>query len=496
MAGKDVEIVIGAKDLATRVLDGVNASTQRLQNSVVKASVIMTGAFAAFQTLKGVSDMFLEQVDAVDKLVTQSIKLGTTVNELEGYRFALESIANVDPSAADAMLTKLARTIGDAALKGEEADGAFKTLGLDLKSLANSSTTKAFETVVEALRKVENKTEQLALATKLFGRSGADLLPVIRDTAAAYDYAAAASKRLGVELSDIEIAQIQEADTALEEMQRAITGIVRSITVELVPAIAGFTSLIVDGSKELNPMLVWLKTFIEGWGLVAAFATDFVNSLTKRNAFEHGSAMGKYLDALREAELGFNKKVTALPPATTADVIASEAAIDIVTKKEAAEMAAVERIAEKEREEDMRTHDRFKKLQEDDLREIAKEKEAIQKSNADAARGILEDIDPLNRIKREIEEINELVRGGFLQGDIGEKAKLKLLQDDTEKPQQRQPLQAFESRLLTRVTTRTTDEKIAEHTKGALQKLKDIDAELKSQRKSSDDVLKVQQVGP
>ena len=195
----------------------------------------------------------------VDELAKSARAIGENTTQLQRFQFAVGEIAGIDGPAATTMLTKLTQRIGEASLGVGEAGENFKRLGLDVEKLKNMTPVQQFEQLAEAIRKVENPTEQVAHATKFFEESGAKLLPLLRATNEQYAESANQVDRLGASLSDIDVANIEAANDAINRVSTSVNGLLGNLAAtgglsQAIDALAGTVSFVgaLEGLKNVK----------------------------------------------------------------------------------------------------------------------------------------------------------------------------------------------------------------------------------------------------
>lgn len=242
MAANDVEIVVGAKDQASKILESIEG---RLETFGSRAKVISAGVAASVVAAFSVQQ-FKEQIDEVDELSKSARKLGMSVSELQKFRFAFSEIAGIDASQTDDMLTKLTVAIGKASFGNKEAAETFETLGLKADELAQVPLLQAYQKIAAALQNVDNESQKLVLSQKLFGKSATDIVHILNASTSEFKDSAQAAEDLGLTLSDFDAQQLEAVNDALGRAGNSISGLTRQLLVELSPTILeiaqGFTS--------------------------------------------------------------------------------------------------------------------------------------------------------------------------------------------------------------------------------------------------------------
>ena len=82
-----------------------------------------------------------------------------------------------------------------------------------------------FQDTIRALGEVENSTERSFLATRVFGRSGASLLPIVNAGAAGIAQLTQRFEELGGAMSDEAVAASAEAQDALADFDVVMTSL-------------------------------------------------------------------------------------------------------------------------------------------------------------------------------------------------------------------------------------------------------------------------------
>lgn len=145
----------------------------------------------------------LRTANAADALSKASQKAGVATEALSRLKYAAD-FSDVSLEQLTGGLGKLGKAMVDAATnKGSPASVAFRALGVSVTDAAGKmrDTDAVFVDVAEALSRVEDGAVKTTLAQRLFGKSGADLLPLLNEGAAGLKRFADESDRTGNTLS-------------------------------------------------------------------------------------------------------------------------------------------------------------------------------------------------------------------------------------------------------------------------------------------------------
>lgn len=230
--------------------------------SVVKSVTIGFGALAAagygaFHVVKGMVDEF-------DDLGGTASKLGVTVDALAQLRYAAQK-SDVEVGELDASFGAFNKQLGLARAKSGKLYGFLGKVSPVLRKqvLATKSSEEAFGLMADAIVKVEDPAKRAALATQVFGGSGASLIPLL----------ARGSKGIGELRSRyMQLAGSQEGaanaagqmDDAMIDAEASFKAIKGQILVGLAPAFTMLTEKVTAFfSKNRERIGAWAKDFGE-----------------------------------------------------------------------------------------------------------------------------------------------------------------------------------------------------------------------------------------
>ena len=221
-------------------------------NSRMGALVFMQGAqmFAGFirgvtNTVRSLISMGQAQAGVIDQTSKLSRRLGLTYGELSGLSLAAD-LAGVSMDQVGAAMTKADVLMTKAAGGSQSAQKAFQTLGLNIAQLQGMSGADRFEAIASAISALPTAAERSAAAVALFGRAGAQLLPLFEGGAEGIRKAREEAQRFGLTLTNKQGQAVENMNDAFTRVQRAISGIVGQVVAYLAPAIEGVAKTFTD----------------------------------------------------------------------------------------------------------------------------------------------------------------------------------------------------------------------------------------------------------
>lgn len=223
--------------------DALNGMKGFSAGTVLAMTAVAAAVAGVVKGLKELNSLTLEAAAKADDLITESIKSGLSTSQLQAINYASPFI-DVEASTITSALQKIPKALRDAqdqlekyneaqreaaesgkectATLGKQAQ-AFGDLNISVQNADGSlrSSTDVFWEALEALNEMGETTEADALANDLFGKSYADLKPLIQDTAKAQQLMNEAVSA-GFVLNDEQIAMLGEVDDAHQKLTLTI----------------------------------------------------------------------------------------------------------------------------------------------------------------------------------------------------------------------------------------------------------------------------------
>ena len=248
-----LEILLTARDATAKVFAAVNSKIQGLQKNVLALS----GGLALLAGGAGFGALVKASFDANDALAKTADRLGITTEGLGELRHAAE-LTGAGTKTLDMALQRMTRRIAEAAAGSGAAKGALEELGLSAQELARLSPDQAFSQIAEAMKSVENQSDRVRLAFKLFDSEGVKLLNTLDLGAQDLAEIAQEARDLGLAISRVDAAKIESANDAFYKMQQSIKGVATIFAVELAPGLEEAANQFTEFVKQ-NRELIGLK---------------------------------------------------------------------------------------------------------------------------------------------------------------------------------------------------------------------------------------------
>jgi hypothetical protein len=223
-------------DEAKAAINGLSGS---MAGSVAKGMAMFNAALFGVQTalnaVQGAVASVWSAMQAMGQSTDMAARLGITEDALETLKFAADQAG----SSADGMvsaLDKMKNSVAEAAQGTGAGAKALQELGLSVTDMMAMSPDEQFAAIADAIQGVSNESDITRLAMDLFGRSGADLIPILKGGSEGLSEYSAKAAELGILLGDSR-ADADEAADAVNRMKLAWGGIVNQIAIAVAPAL-------------------------------------------------------------------------------------------------------------------------------------------------------------------------------------------------------------------------------------------------------------------
>jgi len=237
----------GAKDTAKK-LTGIKKSADTAASALKTlvgieiGKILAQGFVSAARSAINYANALRDTIDRTAKLANQT---GIGVEALQGFAIAA-SLGGTDLETFANNVKRLTVRVGRLAESGKTE--VFEKLGIDFQKFQSLAPEEQFKVLAKAVSGIEDPAEKARIAVELFGKAGAEMLPMLNS-----DFAALQERleKLGVILSADQTSAIEEMNDALTLVQATFDGIIGQVTANLAPIV---TAMAED-----------LLTFIEGY---------------------------------------------------------------------------------------------------------------------------------------------------------------------------------------------------------------------------------------
>jgi hypothetical protein len=291
MATKDVRVRLSAEGQAEvlAAFRRVQEETDRANRSAKSAAregfndlkeaahrlaveyLALESAMRVFDVMKRAVETSIEYATGIEKA---SQKTGFAAETLQVYGLAAQQIG-IDQEVVTKGLIKFQKSMSDLELGSTKTANAIKELFGKSDALKGLPDEARLQKVTEALARMEPGAKRTGIAIQLFGKAGAELLPVIDELGAqGFDRLKEKLEAYGLALDEEGIRRSKIAEQSFADLQLAAKGIQMQFTQGLLPALGDVSEGI---ANSMGPT-VW-RSIGEGVGSVLKGIISFVGQI-------------------------------------------------------------------------------------------------------------------------------------------------------------------------------------------------------------------------
>jgi hypothetical protein len=251
-AGKAfVEFTLSDKKLAGQLralqskFNAIGATFTRVGGIATAAGSAIVGAFT------GAAKSF---ASAGSTLTDMAARTGLSVEQL-GELGYVASQTGSSLEAVESSAGAMAKFIHAVDTQSQAATDTLRELGLAVDDVVGKPPGQQWEILAAALAGIGDPTKRAALAMKVFGRGGRELLPMLADGAEAMKIAREEARRLGLVMSEGDAKAADELGDAWDKLWAQLARVVQVIGA----AVAGeFTALLKATQPIIKAVIDWI----------------------------------------------------------------------------------------------------------------------------------------------------------------------------------------------------------------------------------------------
>jgi hypothetical protein len=226
-------------------LDKMGDAAKR--GSAVAAKAVAAVGLAAAAAVAGVFKLTTSAGKAADELITMSNKSGISTDQLQKMQYAARFV-DVEVETMTGSMMKLTKTMDNARNGNKDAAAAYSSLGVEVTNADGSlrDSQDVWLETINALGKVSNETERNALGMKIFGKSAAELNPLIVAGGDAIAQLGAEAEKMGLIMSKESVEALGQFDDKMQVLEASTKGLGNAIAIAALPAMGMFVDTVQD----------------------------------------------------------------------------------------------------------------------------------------------------------------------------------------------------------------------------------------------------------
>lgn len=224
--------IVAVTDKFTAGIAKARSSIANFASNISKVEALVTGVAAG-----AFAKMAKDVIDMGDAIYDATQKLNIGASALGALHFAAEQSGG-SVESMDRALQFLNKNMGLASQGNQSAIDTFSRLGLNVSALVKLKSDEAFLAVADAINKLGTAADQAAAAQQVFGKGGAEMLPVIRAGTDAIIQLGIEAQKTGSLLTDDQAMAMNNASDSIKTLTASWQGLKIELVQGFVPAIS------------------------------------------------------------------------------------------------------------------------------------------------------------------------------------------------------------------------------------------------------------------
>jgi phage-related protein len=235
--------------------DGLSDKINSKVNGAFKGLAIGIGAITASMGL-----MLRSTMDNADTIMQLADITGLSAERLQELQYVGAKV-DVELETMTGSQSKLIKAMAAAQGGAKTQSDAFKTLGVSVTDSNGNlrDSNVVFMEAIDALGKMQNPTEQSALALKIFGRGAMELNPLIKAGSTEIANLTEEARKSGAVISGESMGAIDKFGDSTAAMKLQLTGVISQAFVPLMPQLQKMSDKLADiDTKPLTDGFKWV----------------------------------------------------------------------------------------------------------------------------------------------------------------------------------------------------------------------------------------------
>ncbi|MFC7518690.1 hypothetical protein ACFQUU_27135 [Herbaspirillum sp. GCM10030257] len=264
---------------AQRHMDTAKAATSEFFGGVLKGAV---GAAAAYVGVTQTIDGLRTSIDGMDAANKMASRIGISTDAVQKFTY-IGALADVGVESLSTGFKKLSVNMLEAAGGSKDQAALFKGIGVEVTDAAGNirDSEEVMNDIADVFASMDDGATKTALAVKLFGKAGTDMIPALNGGKEALKQASDEAVKYGLVIDKKVLPGAEQFNDNLSRLGKITEGTFNQFAEASLPVLALFTDALVEsasGTDSLNQGAQRLKKdgTLKEWAVGAAKAIGFV----------------------------------------------------------------------------------------------------------------------------------------------------------------------------------------------------------------------------
>ena len=309
MANQTVKVVFDGKDNTGKAIKSLRGNLDNANKAIgkIKSSLGgMTGALGAAAGAAGFGLMAKKALETADNLAKTSTRLGIAAKDLASLQLAA-NFAGVETGTFNKLMEIFQKRVGEAADGTGQAREVLEKFGISAEKLATLPLDQQLAIIADEFKNLKNPAERAAAASDLFSNRGIKLLNFLDHGSEGLDDLRAEFKRLGLEIDDNALGQIESFNDSVTRFQGIVQAAMVKGLSEAAPQMERVAEKLAEMAVPLTGALLdGFEFLLDNLGLITKLFAGFIAAMAVTRVVQFATALihlGKALATIRVAAI-------------------------------------------------------------------------------------------------------------------------------------------------------------------------------------------------
>lgn len=274
---------------------------------------LLAAATAATGAIAGMSMAIKGTINTADEMSKAAKKIGVPIEELSRLRYAAD-LSGVSFEGLQNGVKRLSANMYDAGNGTGEATKAFADLGITVKNADGSlkSSSEVMAELADRFQAMPDGAEKTALAMRVFGKAGADMIPLLNGGGEALRSLMNEADKFGQVFTQEMGTQAENFNDNMSRLKGAFAAVAAQLAQAVLPYLEKFSAWLVDNAPAIGAAVKGMLDFAAATIQLGSDIIGFVTGAWAMFTSAWDAAVAK-VEAVKMAVITFgNEMVSSL----------------------------------------------------------------------------------------------------------------------------------------------------------------------------------------
>lgn len=157
---------------------------------------------------------------------------------------------------------------------GAEIESTFKAMGLNIEEIKRLGPDEQFMRIAAAMEQVQNPAQRVEFAMRIFGRSGAALIPLLNEGASGIERMRGRARELGLVMNGEALMAAKVMGDRLAEVKNQFDAVAVRVGLGLLPVLTSLLEILAGATPALNDFAKAIQEISDGAGVIPGSMTE------------------------------------------------------------------------------------------------------------------------------------------------------------------------------------------------------------------------------